>query len=60
MGTRWRGTGKETLGWNGGEELPGARAGSQDGRRWPGNERRHNGVGFGVKALVPRIENIVK
>lgn len=32
--------------------------GSQDGRCWPGNERAHSGVGFGVKALVPRIENI--
>ena len=30
------------------------------GRCWPGNERRHSGVGFWVKALVPRIENTVK
>lgn len=39
-------------------ELPGAGGGSQDGRCWPGNKRAHSGVGFGVKALVPRIENI--
>lgn len=61
MGTRRRGTGKETLGWNGAKsflEQVAVHLALQDGRCWPGNERTHSGVGFWVKVLVPRIENI--
>lgn len=60
MRTRLRGIGKEPLGCNGGEKLPGAggrlHLQLQDGRGWPAHKSRHNGVGVGVKASVSRIQ----